>query len=445
MRKGGLLLPDTLPGRVLLVVLTGVTLTVGAAWLIVAIDRERTETRIERFHQARMIAETVELLSQVPTGERTLIADSLDRRGMRVQLGHPAIGELAPDDSRLAKALAERLPGSRAEVFTRPSPRGHGKQRVVRLDPIGGPAMTLFLRDPAPPQPEGLPWLWLLALVGVGVATLVTVRLAIRPLQQLVNAARRFDGSTHLDPVAESGPREVREALTAFNRMQERIDAHLRERTATLAAISHDLKTPLTRLRLRAERIDNPELAAAVVRDIERMRELIDAGLDLASNGQSSADMETVDLSALLAEAVEASRELGGQIERVGDDTCLVQGRRLALRRLFDNLIDNARRYADSVRLTLTCHPDRAEIELRDRGPGIDPAIIRQAFDPFFRGEPSRNPATGGTGLGLTIAREIARGHGGDIRLANHDDGLMVTVTLPRHPPPENQSRAPSA
>ncbi|MGM0516418.1 MAG: sensor histidine kinase [Pseudomonadota bacterium] len=427
-------LPDTLPARVLLVVLVGVTVTVAAAWAILALDRERTEARIERFHQARMVADAADLLSGAADEQMPQLASALDRHGLRVLLGHPPMDGLVPDDSRLTKALEERLPGSHPEVFTRASSRGHGRQKVVRLNPIGGPSMTVILRDRSRPHPDGLPWFWLLPLILVGLATLVTVQLAIRPLGHLVEAARRFDGSTHLEPIPESGPREVREALAAFNRMQERIDTHLRERTATLAAISHDLKTPLTRLRLRAERIEDPELAAAVIRDIERMRELIDAGLDLASNGRSTKDAETVELSALLTEAVEASRELGGNIEWIGAETCPVQGRRTALRRLIDNLLDNARRYADSARLTLTCRRDEAEIELRDRGPGIDPEIIRRAFEPFFRAEPSRNPATGGTGLGLTISREIARGHGGDIRLANHDEGLAITVTLSRTP-----------
>lgn len=427
-------LPDTLPSRVLLVVLIGITVTVTAAWGLLLLDRQRTEARMERFHQARMVADAADLLSMAPPEQRALLLNALDRRGMRVTLGHPPRAGLTPDDSRLAKALRERLPGSNPQVFTRPSPRGHGRQQVVMLDPIGGPVMTAILRSPTPPTPDSLPWLWLLPLMGVGIATLVIVRLAIRPLRELVVAARRFDGSTHLAPLPEAGPREIREALAAFNRMQERIDAHLRERTEALAAISHDLKTPLTRLRLRAERIDDAELAAAVVRDIDRMRDLIETGLELARASHGEPDTEPLSLGSVLAESVETARELGGDVTLEVNHDCIVAGDFAALSRLFDNLLDNARRYARSARVTVDREDGQARVAIDDQGPGLPADGIQRAFDPFFRGEPSRSQTTGGTGLGLTIARKIARQHGGDIRLENHHHGLRVTVHLPLAP-----------
>ncbi|HEX7038017.1 MAG TPA: ATP-binding protein [Pseudomonadales bacterium] len=270
--------------------------------------------------------------------------------------------------------------------------------------------------------------------VGAGL-TLLSVWVARRvsaPLEHFADAAERLGRDVRAPPLEERGPRELRRAAAVLNRTQQRIRRLLDDRTQMLAAIAHDLRTPIMRLYLRAEMLPEPEQQARMQRDLAEMEEMIDAALTLAREETVVEPRETVDLGALLEDLVRERADAGAPVSLHAGEPVLVQGRPGALRRAFANLIDNAVRYGGDAELRWTAHGDRVEVTIDDRGPGIPEAELERVFAPFYRLEPSRSRESGGTGLGLTLARTVVRGHGGDVVLENRPcGGLRQIVRLP--------------
>lgn len=249
------------------------------------------------------------------------------------------------------------------------------------------------------------------------------------PLARVARAAERFGRGEDVDPLPETGPEEVRELTRAFNRMQARLTRFVADRTRILAAVGHDLRSPLTALRVRAEMVDDDETRDALVESIEEMQQMADATLDFAKGLSGGETPEEVDLGALLAGI---AAEAGGKVDLVPGPDATVRVRPVAVRRALRNLVSNALRYGARARLSWRLTGRDVEIELHDDGPGIPDADLQRVFDPFFRLETSRSLETGGHGLGLSIARSILRAHGGDIVLANHPrGGLVARVSLP--------------
>ncbi len=265
-------------------------------------------------------------------------------------------------------------------------------------------------------------------------AWLFTRRLS-RPIHEFAAAADAI-GRDHQAPLLEeNGPQEMRIAARALNAMQLRIQDQLREREALVAAIAHDLRTPLSRIAFRVETA-SPVLSDSVQRDIEQMNAMISTTLEFAREGQQAPGEDHVDLKKLLESIAEAEQAIGNPVELLSNPalkpvSVLVKGDELQFIRLFQNLIDNAIKFGELAEISLEVSKGDVVIKIADRGPGIDPAQLDDMFRPFSRGEPSRNPQTGGIGLGLAITRSIARKHGGDIQLSNSQMGLVVTVTLP--------------
>jgi signal transduction histidine kinase len=274
----------------------------------------------------------------------------------------------------------------------------------------------------------------LMALGVIGFA-IVLVRWMTRPLRTFADAAQRlYRGADHA-PVPEEGPREVRELATAFNEMQGRIKRLIDDRTEALAAVSHDLKTPLTRLRLKSEAIEDQAMAATIRADLAEMEEMLDQTLAYLSGATAHEPMRALDLAALVQTLADEAADAGGQVEVGGLPRLTVEGRPLALRRALGNLIGNAVKYGERALVRVEAQGHAALVVIEDHGPGIAPADIERAFQPFQRLEPSRNRQTGGFGLGLAIARSIIDGHGGTIALGNRPEGgLSVRVTLPGKP-----------
>lgn len=258
----------------------------------------------------------------------------------------------------------------------------------------------------------------------------VVARHFTAPLTHLAQAARRLGADIESPPISESGPTEVREASVAFNEMQIRIRAHMRDRTSMLASITHDLQTPLTRLRLRLEKVSDENLRAQLLDDLGAMRDTVREGLDLARSVESTESVQTIDLDAFLSSIVDDARESGYDVTLESSAPVNVRAGMHALRRCLDNLIDNAVHYGAYARVRSHAHAGIAHIEIRDGGSGIDANEIERAFEPFTRLLP--DPAGAGSGLGLTIARNIARRYHGDVTLANlSEGGLIATVTFP--------------
>jgi signal transduction histidine kinase len=258
------------------------------------------------------------------------------------------------------------------------------------------------------------------------------VRRSTNPLALFAQASERLGRDMNAPDMSEEGPREVNRAARAFNDMQKRLRRLINDRTQILAAISHDLRTPVTRLRLRAEFIKDKEQYEKMLNDLEQMETMIAATLSFARLDSSDEARKSVDLAGLVQSVCDDAAELGRDVTYVGPFRVSFHGRPLALRRVFDNLIDNAVKYGERANVALVQTPKNIVVTIRDDGPGIPSTEIERVFDPFNRVETSRNRETGGVGLGLAVVRSIVRGHGGEVTLSNLEKGgLCATVTLP--------------
>jgi signal transduction histidine kinase len=271
-----------------------------------------------------------------------------------------------------------------------------------------------------------------LGLFGLGIALLAyaVARFASAPLRRMAEASAQLGQDLDRPPLPVKGPSEVRQAAAAFNAMQSRLQSHFAERTQMLAAITHDLQTPLTRLRLRLERVEDEELRERLVADLQAMRALIDEGLELARTAETAEPRVLLDLDSLLESLVEDAADAGGAAEFTAGCGAVLQLRPLATRRMFANLIDNALKHGGSAAVSAARANGEVAVLIRDRGPGLPDALLERAFDPFVRAEDSRSRETGGTGLGLTIARTLSLQSGATLTLRNHPEGgLEARVT----------------
>ncbi|HFF6204222.1 TPA: sensor histidine kinase [Stenotrophomonas maltophilia] len=272
----------------------------------------------------------------------------------------------------------------------------------------------------------------ILALLGGAVllaplAAWASIRLG-RPLRRLADASARVDLQADT-PLPDDGPREVQMLAAAIGTGRERLRAQAQDMTHMLAAVAHDLRTPLTGLRLRAEFAPTPQ-AARMVADIERMDTMIEQVLDYARGEMQPLQMRPLDLAALLEECVQAALLRGVEISMQGPDSLPWHGDALLLRRAFDNLIDNADRYAGAVELRLAVVERGVQLEVMDRGPGIAEGDRVRLLQPFQRSERSRSRTTGGAGLGLAVAANVARRHAGELQLLHREGGGLVACLL---------------
>jgi len=287
--------------------------------------------------------------------------------------------------------------------------------------------------------PHGLidPWQMRL-LIALGITALLLAPLVwlmarrlTRPIRQFAAAAERLGADPDAEPLTPSGPSEVRTAIAAFNDMQASIRGHMRQRTQTIAAIAHDLRTPLTRLRFRAEQA--PEtLRDKMAGDVEEMDALIGQAMAFVRGEVQAERRERLDLAALAADCAAGFAETGAAVTFGGEASLPVEGDPAALRRAVANLIDNGLKYGGVARVTASADEGLAVIAVADDGPGLSGDELERAFEPFHRGERSRNRETGGAGLGLAVARQAARAAGGDVTLTNRvGGGLIARLALP--------------
>ena len=475
------LLPQSLFARMVLILLVGLCL---AQVLSLAVHwRERGEfaQRAMGIRSGQRIADIVKLLDTSAPADRVRIVGVLNSPPLRISLAAPALAAAPADDdkaeiaaqfaSSLRRLLGDDRPLS-VQVLDAPAwgpmapgmkGPGYGKMMggpgamggpgfgggpgvhgpgggpgmafVVQTRLIDGMPVTFDSRQPA--ETVGLPWRMLASLgvllAGVVVLTLVAVRWVTRPLKTLAQAAEDLGRDINRPRLDESGPLEVSRAAHAFNTMQERITGFIRERTRLFAAMSHDLKTPITRLRLRVELLDDTGLRSKFAKDLQDMEALVMTTLDFMRGLDNGATAQPIDVGALLESLQQDAREVGGEVRIEGVALTPFHGNPQALKRCVGNLIDNAVKYGKAATLLVEDAAHELRIRVRDQGPGIPPAELEQVFEPFHRLEASRSRETGGTGLGLSIARNIARAHGGDIVLCNlADGGLEATLTLPR-------------
>ncbi|MET0008605.1 MAG: ATP-binding protein, partial [Candidatus Thiodiazotropha sp. 6PLUC4] len=271
-------------------------------------------------------------------------------------------------------------------------------------------------------------FLYLVLLITIG---LLIARRMANPMAQLAGAAERLGLGQPQPPIPEKGPKEVRKTIHAFNLMQERLERQISDRSRLLAAVSHDLKTPITTLRLRAEYIEDPEMQEKTLATLTEMEAILSDTLSYARDEAADEQARSTDLAALIQSLVDDHADLGGETSYQGPERLNFICRPVALRRAFNNLIDNALKYGGSAVATLTSSSERVIIDIEDNGPGIADQHLKAVLAPFFRLEASRNRDTGGTGLGLAVANTIVLGHGGELSLSNRPEGgLRVRVIL---------------
>ena len=395
-----------------------------------------------------------------PRMHRQIIRVSSNRRWKYWVSTTPAV--TSPQDlpyrARAITTLRERFPDMADRLlFQRdggePAPT---LARKPRLDPNGRPppperrrprqAVTVSvplydgswlngaaLEPPVTPPIGWRPAAFLALLLGsiVGVLLLMIGRVT-RPLSALASAADRLGRGENIGPVSEQGPREVRVTTRAFNAMQDRLSRYVDDRTRMLAAISHDLRTPITALRLRAEMLDDDDTRDRMLETLDTMAQMTDATLSFMRDASSSEETSRVDLAALVASLAEDFRDMGHQVSWSVPDRLIYPCRSNGLRRVLSNLIENAVRYGSDISVDLQAMPDSVDIVVRDDGPGIPDEKLDEVFEPFERLDEARNTESGNVGLGLAISRSIVQAHGGDLRLQNRPEGgLEARVSLP--------------
>jgi len=433
-------------------------------------DRGEFMQRAMGMRSVQRIADITRLLDGMTPAERSRIVAIINSPALRVSLDLPAlqpVDERDPERAQQAAAYTAALTRqlgntypvvvqvSDGPVVRGPGPGygmgmamgpGRGPGAGPGYGPMGpafvvqtrladGELVTFDARQPA--DAAGGPYRLLLSLgilsITVIALTLLAARWVTRPLKTLASAAERLGEDINQPPLDETGPLEVSRAAHAFNQMQQRLAKFIHDRTRIFAAMSHDLKTPITRLRLRAELLDDPAVREKFEQDLLEMEHMVKATLDFMRGLEQTEPVQPLDVMALLHTLQEQSGEVHGEVAIEGAAPAPYPGKLRALKRCLGNLVDNALQYGGSATITVDDAPSELRIRISDRGPGIPDAQLELAFDPFYRIEASRSRSTGGTGLGLTIARSIARAHGGDVTLRNlPSGGLEALVTLPR-------------
>jgi signal transduction histidine kinase len=315
------------------------------------------------------------------------------------------------------------------------------RREFTALEMPDGTWLVISSDLPGPDALQGTEFLIAFVLMTVLAAamTIWAVRRLTAPVRTLAAAAEALGRDVNAPPLPEDGPSEIAAAAAAFNTMAGRIRRFVDDRTLLLTAIGHDLRTPITRMRLRAEFMEDDEQRAKMLRDLDEMEAMVSATIAFGRIASPNEPVSPIDLAELLRtvldEAGDAAPEIADKLAYDGPDHWTVRVRPQAFKRALTNLVGNAIKYGDSafVRLVLPNRPGgNLRIEVADRGPGIPPEDMERVMQPFQRLETSRNRETGGVGLGLPIARDIARAHGGDLTLANRPEGgARVTLTLP--------------
>ena len=460
-----ILLPSGIAGRMTLVI---VGLAVVAMWASAAFYvRDRAQTTIHLFSEsvAQRIGLIVPLLEDTPADARLNLLRALNSPTLWIGItesGRPRIPRGWRSDRRFEREIAPLLPdlGGR-RVIIRKFHRWESNRRAAPPLPGGYPTPPdLFnsrvkvlaavemknggwVHFVAASDTTSLRWasrmvFWMLvATVLILAISFWAVHRITRPLRRFAEAAERIGLDVRTPSLPERGSRELRNATRAFNQMQERLRRFVDDRTMMLAAISHDLRTMLTRLKLRAEFIEDAEQQKKAIADLDEMQAMLDSTLAFSRDDAADEPRTLTDLSALLSSLCDDIADTGADVTFEGPARLSYTCAPGAIKRAIGNIVTNAVKYGDKAAVYLSNGADHIEITVRDNGPGI-PAVRREdVFRPFFRLEESRNRETGGSGLGLAVARSIVRRHGGDIFLEDAPDaGLLVRIILPHTPMP---------
>jgi signal transduction histidine kinase len=444
----------SMTGRVFITLLLGIVLSAALTQWLADGERQRVIENYRDQHSLERAEQLIMATEVVPASARLAYLQVANRPGIRLE---EITGEAphAPAPSEFTAALGQRLgpayklesvaarpaacdvPRTQSSMFGPTQGQWRGTCERVDIRLRDGESLRLSVLPPrSSPIAGKTDYSTIIALFLVSIAFLayLVARMTTRPLKQLAQAAKDLGKDINHPPLELTGASEIRQASAAFNAMQARIRQYIFQRTQMLAAITHDLQTPLTRLRLRLEKVADPELQERLVGDLSAMQAMVREGLDLARSMDTTETMQPLDFDSLLDSVCSDASDAGQRVSLDGRAGMALMGRPMALRRCLVNLIDNAVKYGHEAAVAVGRVPGAARIRIRDAGPGIAQDEQARVFEPFYRVESSRSRESGGTGLGLTIARNIAEQHGGSISLENHPDGgLEVTLVLPEY------------
>jgi len=456
-------LPRSVFGQTLLILLAGLIVSHAVGSWIYTADREQAVRAVGGFATAQRIANMTRLILDTPGESRQRIVAALNEQSFRVALSaEPPLTMIADGDAAVAEAIAAFLT-DRLSLGSARQPRvsassadgppfgpwhmmGHGPM----MHGFGGFAgfrdlqVAIPLTDGrwlsfATALPGGGPAFSSRFLLSMGVMAIIilgvsvwAVRRVTAPLASLATAAERLGHDVNAPPLAETGTIETRQAARAFNDMQTRLRNLIENRTRLLASISHDLRTPLTLLRLRAESVENAQERDKMLSTIAEMDAMIGATLQFARDESASEPRRQTDLTSLLQSVVDDMRDAGLQVRMEAAGPIICECRPAALKRAFRNLLDNAVKYGKAGSVAIRTTPRTIEIDIDDEGPGIPEPEFSRVLEPFYRVEESRSRETGGVGLGLAITQSIIQAHAGRLTLSNRPTGgLRASITLP--------------
>lgn len=432
-------LPHSLYGRMSALLLAALIVAQVLSLLIFTHERHQLIENAIRNGMTDRATAIVGLLQRSPPEWRQRIVHNSSRRGLRFALSdHNVLGDEPPN--QLLRLQLHQLPSDFRTAIAHADKRKHrplGPDRSVFAMslPVQDGQWLLavkILHDPPSNWGKSSVLSLILSVLLAALVVLTIGRWITRPLAKLSSAAERLGRGEQDQPLVETGPEDIRKTTRAFNQMRERLERFVADRTRMLAAISHDLRTPITALRLRAEFIDDEENRGKILETLDEMQHMTEATLAFAKSEHTTEATQTVDITALLDALCEDYRALGNKLEFDTTQRLICRCRPLALKRALRNLIDNGLAYGSNVNVNLQTPPGHIAIHITDSGPGIDATQLERVFDPFVRLESSRNRDTGGIGLGLSIARTIVHAHGGDLSLRNRPQGgLEAVIKLP--------------
>lgn len=437
-------LPRGLAARIIVLTLLALVISQFVSYLSFRSGREGFIEHMISDYMSQSVISVDQSLSFARSGHEADLVRSLSNRAVRFDLvGRPPhCATHNADSRRYARDFAERLAVSPSRVRVCVG-RGlmhtkRGAERMaVELAFRRDDGRWLDVRQRLPGQidhwaHESLRNL-LITLALMIVAVIFASRRITRPLRDLAAAAERFGRGERIEPIRERGSDEIKRTIIEFNRMHERIDRFVAERTRLVAALAHDLRTPITALRLRLEFLPDDDNTRAMSATLEDMAHMSEAALTFMREEASAEATRRMDLTALVDAVAEDYRAADAPVLFEPGARITLVCRPVAIRRALRNVIDNALAYGETAEVTLVGSADQVVIEIADHGPGIAESEMDTVFDAFVRLETSRSRETGGVGLGLSIARSVVRAHGGDITLANRPEGgLLVRMTLPR-------------
>jgi len=430
--------PRTLFARLALILCIGLVLAQTLSFWLTLTERDQATTNVMMGYIEREAASSVALLDHLPPAERAQWLPRLARRSYEFILGPGITG--TPPDARLSKMVAKSIAdgiGTEYALTVNAVP-GDKERMQVHLKLTDGTPLTIDMRPMSGvPLSPWLPLVLALQLIVLAACCWLAVRLATRPLHALAAAADTLGPDLKAARLPEDGPSEVARAAKAFNAMQDRIATYMTERMQILASISHDLQTPITRMRLRVDVMDEGPQHAKLQQDLQEMETLVKEGVAYARTLHGAAEAPIrIDPDALLDSLVCDYVDAGKEVSLHGAVGAALVTRPQALKRILGNLVDNALKFGGAAELEVSAQADGAvTIAVLDRGPGIPAESLDAVFEPFVRLETSRNRNTGGTGLGLAIARQLTLAMDAKLSLHNRTGGgLEARLTLrPQH------------